>query len=147
MKTHVVLLLVVLFPLSSLWQGCARSGPPCEPLIKRIKEEGTYERIVGWVDEHITKEKLASGALQLENGTAKDPLTYRVKSDFDWSILGMNPPSSAVYIERDANGEWGAVWLGSLRRAVIVDLKPGWTGKSDEFVYRDRRVIVYCAKD
>jgi hypothetical protein len=141
-STIVLAILMIWFSV-----GCDQDDAYQIQFVKRIQEKGVYDRLVSWVDANISRDKLPKEDLQIEVGTPQKPVTYRAKTNFDWSILGMYPKSSSVFIECDENGEWGAVWLGNLRFAVIVALKPGWTGKSNEFIYRDRRITVYCSKD
>ena len=135
--------------LAALAVGCGREHKPCEGIIAKMKDEKIYSQLVTWVDSNISPSKLGKERLQLEVGTTKEPSVYIAKIDFDWRLLDIPPSANQkVCILCDEKGDWEGVWLGNLRFAVIVGVKPlepalQW----NDIVYRDRRVAVWCPKE
>jgi hypothetical protein len=137
-----ICLVALIFP------ACARAREdPCTALVKRLQEEGIYDRLIGWVDSTIVKGKLPAERLTLETGTRDHPKSYLVRVDFDWRLLGTGSKMSDIHIGCDDSGQWTMLMLGNGRFGVYVTLRDGVPLPSEMVVYKSRRVAVYCFQD
>jgi len=115
-------------------------------LAKKLRDERTYEQVVGWVDGNLNKDKLAEAAMELEVGTKDEPVCYRIKKPFDWAILDMPSAGNEVRLVCGSKGEWLKVYFGNLRYGVVVSCQGRDAPDDAEIVYRNKRAAVFHHK-
>jgi hypothetical protein len=115
-------------------------------LVNKIKDEPTYEKVIGWIDANLSQGKLSETEMELEVGTKEQPKCYLVKKPFDWAILDMRAPGNEVRLVCGSKGEWLKVYLGNLRYGVVVSCQGRGVPEGAEIVYRNKRAAVFHQK-